>query len=80
MDRFVNGPSIRKYADDHQLNRGSVTISKRNSSLPGSPAERTGRGEGNMPTAETSTEVNNPTKNGAPATKQTLRFSAKCMS
>ena len=33
-----------------------------------------------MPTAETSTKVNNPTLNGAPATKQTLRFSVKCMS
>lgn len=33
-----------------------------------------------MPTAETSTKVNNPTSNGAPATKQTLRFSVKCMS
>ena len=33
-----------------------------------------------MPTAETSTKVNNPTSNGAPATKQTLRFSVKYMS
>ena len=33
-----------------------------------------------MPTAETSTKVNNPTLNGAPATKQTLRFSVKYMS
>ena len=33
-----------------------------------------------MPTAETSTKVNNPTLNGASATKQALRFSVKCMS
>lgn len=33
-----------------------------------------------MPTAETSTKVNNPTSNGASATKQALRFSVKCMS
>ena len=33
-----------------------------------------------MPTAETSTKVNNLTSNGAPAAKQTLRFSVKCMS
>lgn len=33
-----------------------------------------------MPAAETSTKVNNPTSNGASATKQTLRFSVKCMS
>ena len=46
----------------------------------GLSAERAGRGGGNMPAAETSTKVNNPTSNGAPATKQTLRFSVKCMS
>ena len=33
-----------------------------------------------MPAAETSTKVNNPTSNGASATKQALRFSVKCMS
>ena len=33
-----------------------------------------------MPAAETSTKVNNPTSNGVSATKQTLRFSVKCMS
>ena len=33
-----------------------------------------------MPTAETITKVNNPTSNGASATKQALRFSVKCMS
>ena len=46
----------------------------------GFPAESAGRDGGNMPTAETSTKVNNPTSNGASATKQTLRFSVKCMS
>ena len=33
-----------------------------------------------MSVAETSTKVNNPTSNGASATKQALRFSVKCMS
>ena len=33
-----------------------------------------------MPTAEASTKVNNPTSNGASATKQTLCFSVKYMS
>ena len=46
----------------------------------GLSAERAGRGGGNMPAAETSTKVNNPTSNGASATKQALRFSVKCMS
>ena len=32
----------------------------------GLSAERAGRGGGNMPAAETSTKVNNPTSNGAP--------------
>lgn len=33
-----------------------------------------------MPTAETSTKVNNPTSNGASAIKQALRFSVRSMS
>ena len=59
-DRFVDGLSIRKYAEAHQLNRGSVDYQQKEILLcSGLSAERAGRGGGNMPAAETSTKVNN---------------------
>ena len=80
-ERFMDGLSIRKYAEAHQLNRGSVDYQQKKffSALACLLKERD-EAEGNMPAAETSTKVNNPTSNGASATKQTLCFSVKCMS
>ena len=71
-------PQVRGYPSNELWQRG--LSAKEILPCPGSSAERSGRGGGNMPTTETSTKVNNPTSNGAPATKQTLRFSVKCMS
>lgn len=64
------------FADAHPMNRGSVDHQQKKSFF----SERTRRGGEYMPTAETSTKVNNLTTNGTPAIKQTLRFSIKCMS
>ena len=59
QERFVDGLSIRKYAEAHQLNQGSVDhLQKEILRRTGSLAERARRGRGKMPPMETITKLN----------------------